>query len=301
MANPGTILVTGASSGIGRDAALHLNAEGYTVIGTVRTPGDAESLCDDAARQGAMHAIHCDVTSDADVAHLADQVRIIAGDTGLTAMFSNAGVANMSGDVTAEGCPVHTLARLMEINYLGSVRVIQAHLPLLRASTGTLVINSALMARTVMPYNGGYAASKAALEAWADQLRREIRPHGVRVVCIRAAAIATPLETKQNAASVPADGPYPEQHAFVEGGLTLMRRSAAKTTVQPRRVSELVQTVIERRRPPLKPIVGGMARPIWLLGGLPERIQDAVIAQMITRMVRAGDSPPATDRTIVTP
>ena len=283
-----TVLVTGASSGIGRDAALHLNEQGYRVIGTVRKPADADALTQAAAHPEALHAVHCDVTSDDDVAALARQVREIVGTDGLTAMFSNAGVANMSGPVTAEDCPVTTLERLMVINYLGSVRVIQAHLPLLRESQGTLVINSALMARTVLPYNGGYAPSKAALEAWADQLRREIRPYGVRVVCIRAAAIATPLEAKQDASSVPDDGAYPEQRAFVEGGLTLMRRESAKAKVQPRRFSELVQKVIEKKRPPLKPIVGGMARPIWLVGGLPQRMQDAMIARLVRRMTKAG-------------
>lgn len=283
-----TVLVTGASSGIGRDVALYLNDQGYRVIGTVRKPADADALTQAAAHPEALHAVHCDVTSDDDVAALARQVREIVGTDGLTAMFSNAGVANMSGPVTAEDCPVTTLERLMVINYLGSVRVIQAHLPLLRESQGTLVINSALMARTVLPYNGGYAPSKAALEAWADQLRREIRPYGVRVVCIRAAAIATPLEAKQDASSVPDDGAYPEQRAFVEGGLTLMRRESAKAKVQPRRFSELVQKVIEKKRPPLKPIVGGMARPIWLVGGLPQRMQDAMIARLVRRMTKAG-------------
>ena len=283
-----TVLITGASSGIGRDAAMHLNAEGYVVIGTVRRPADGDALISDAAHPDRMHAVQCDVTSNADVAALAERVQTLVGEEGLHAMFSNAGVANMSGPVSAEDCPVETLERLISINYLGSVRVIQAHLPLLRASHGTLVINSALMARTVLPYNGGYAPSKAALEAWADQLRREIRPYGVRVVCIRAAAIATPLEAKQDASTVPDGGAYPEQRAFIEGGLTLMRRESAKAHVQPRRFSELVQKVIERRRPPLKPIVGGMARPIWLVGGMPERMQDAVIARLVRRMTKAG-------------
>ncbi len=288
MPNPRTIVVTGASSGIGRDAALHLNAAGYRVVATVRREEDAVALTDEAAAPAALIPVQCDVTSDDDVAYLAQRLGELVGDAGLFAMFSNAGVANMSGDVTAEGCPLPTLARLMEVNYLGSVRVIQALLPLLRSAKGTLVINSALMTRTVLPYNGGYAPSKAALEAWADQLRREVRPHGVRVVCIRAAAIATPLEAKQDASSVPADGPYPEQHAFIQGGLVLMRKKALEAALQPRRVSELVQHTIENPRPRLKPIVGGNARPIWLIGGLPLRLQDAMMARVTRRMTRAG-------------
>lgn len=287
MTDPRTVLITGASSGIGRQTALHLNAAGYRVVGTVRHEADGQALRAGAANPDLLIPVLCDVTSDADVAALAARVGEIT-EGALDAMFSNAGVANMTGDVTAEGCPVSTLGRMMEVNYLGAVRAIQAHLPLLRAARGTLVINSALMARTVMPFNGGYAASKAALEAWADQLRREIRPHGVRVSCIRAAAIATPLEAKQDSSSVPADGPYPEQHDFVEGGLVMMREESGKAKVQPERVAELVQKVIEKRRPPLKPIVGGMARPIWLIGGLPLRLQDAAMQKVVRRMVRAA-------------
>ncbi len=287
MPAPRTILITGASSGIGRETALHLNAQGYRVIATVRRDADGDALREAAGHPDRMIPVRCDVTSDAEVSDLAAGVARITGGR-LDAMFSNAGIANGTGDVTAEGCPVATLERLVAVNYLGSVRVIQALLPQLRAARGTLVINSALMTHTVLPYNGGYAPSKAALEAWADQLRREIRPHGVRVVCIRAAAIATPLEAKQDSAGVPSDGPYPDQHAFVEGGLVLMRRAAGNAAVQPARVAELVETVIGPGRAPLKPIVGGNARPIWAIGVLPLRMQDALLARVVRRMVRAA-------------
>ncbi|MGA0068188.1 MAG: hypothetical protein ACO3PB_01825 [Miltoncostaeaceae bacterium] len=68
----------------------------------------------------------------------------------------------------------------------------------------------------------------------------------------------------------------------------MMRRDAHKAPLQPERVAELVQRVVEKRRPPAKPIVGGMSRPIWLLGGLPTRLQDAAMARVTRRMTRAG-------------
>ncbi len=145
MGTSRTALITGASSGIGRATALHLNDAGYRVIGTVRHQEDGAALVAGAAQPDMLIPVRCDVTNEHDVQAQAARVGEITGGV-LDAMFSNAGIANMRGDVTAEGCPVATLDRMMQVNYLGAVRAIQAHLPMLRAARGTLVMNSALMA-----------------------------------------------------------------------------------------------------------------------------------------------------------
>lgn len=273
----GSVLITGASSGIGEDAALYLNELGYTVFAGVRRAEDGERVRSRAARPGAFHHLLLDVTDDAQVARARDEVtRLLGAGRGLTALVSNAGIAALRGDVSCEGCPIETQQQVMDVNFFGAVRVVQAFLPLVRVARGTVVVNSALMAHTVLPFNGGYAASKCALEGWADSLRREVAPLGVRVALIEAAGIASELEAKQDPSSIPADTPYRAQRPLIGMSAQLMRRKAGDPRLSPRRVSELVAGAIADRRPKPRRIVGGGARPIWVLGCLPDRAQDAV-------------------------
>ena len=273
----GSVLITGASSGIGEDAALYMNELGYTVLAGVRRVEDGERVRGKASRPDAFHYVLLDVTDDAQVARARDEVaRVLGPGRGLTGLVSNAGIAVLSGDVSCEGCPIETQQRVMDVNFFGAVRVVQAFLPLVRAARGTIVFNSALMAHTVLPFNGGYAASKCALEGWADSLRREVAPLGVRVALIEAAGITSELEAKQDPASVPADTPYRAQRPLIRTSVEMMRKKAGDPRLSPRRVSELMAEAIADRRPKPRRIVGGGARPIWVLGRLPDRVQDTV-------------------------
>lgn len=273
----GSVLITGASSGIGEDAALYLNELGYTVFAGVRRTEDGERVRRKAARPDAFHHVLLDVTDDAQVAGARDEVaRLLEPERGLTALISNAGIAALSGDVSCEGCPIEIQQRVMDVNFFGAVRVVQTFLPLVRAARGTIVFNSALMAHTVLPFNGGYAASKCALEGWADSLRREVAPLGVRVALIEAAGIASELEAKQDPSRVPADTPYRAQRPLISMTAQMIRTRAGDPRLSPRRVSELMANAIADQWPKPRRIVGGGARPIWVLGCLPDRAQDAV-------------------------
>jgi NAD(P)-dependent dehydrogenase (short-subunit alcohol dehydrogenase family) len=176
----------------------------------------------------------------------------------------------------------------MDVNFFGAVRVVQAFLPLVRAARGTIVFNSALMAHTVIPFNGGYAASKCALEGWADSLRREVAPLGVRVALIEAAAVASELESKQDPAHIPADTPYHAQRPMIRTFIEMQRKRAGDPKVSPRRVSELMAAAIASPRPKPRRIVGGGARPIWVLGCLPDRAQDVVFGAGLRWLARRG-------------
>jgi NAD(P)-dependent dehydrogenase (short-subunit alcohol dehydrogenase family) len=205
---------------------------------------------------------------------------------GLTALVSNAGIAALSGDVSCEGCPIEVQQRVMDVNFFGAVRVVQAFLPLVRAARGTVVVNSALMAHTRLPFNGGYAASKCALEGWMDSLRREVAPLGVRVALIEAAGITSDLEAKQDPSSVPADTPYRAQRPLIRMSAQMMRKKAGDPRLSPRRVSELMAAAVADSRPKPRRIVGGGARPIWVLGCLPDRAQDAVFRAGLWALAR---------------
>ena len=151
-------------------------------------------------------------------------------------------------------------------------------------------MNSALMARTVLPFNAGYAEAKAALEAYAVTLRREVRPHGVSVTILRAAAIDSALEAKQDPDAVPGDTPYRAQRPFMASFLAMQARRSGSHATSPQRMADAVERALTARRPPRYLTVGGGARPIWLLGALPEGVQDAVLGAGVAALARRGAS-----------
>jgi NAD(P)-dependent dehydrogenase (short-subunit alcohol dehydrogenase family) len=281
-----TVVVTGASSGIGRTTALHLNLLGYRTVAGVRKEADGEALRDDAGLPDLLHPVTLDVTDDWQVSAAAAAVEDLVGARGLDAFFSNAGIAAFSGDTSCEGCPVETQERVMAVNHFGAVRVTQALLPLLRRARGRIVVNTALMARIALPYNAGYAASKSALEAWMDTLRREVRPHGVRVVMVEAAAIASSLAGHQDLDAVPSNGPYGVQHQFLADSFARMDAHADDPACSPERFAEVVTRAIQSPHPRTRYVVGGGSRPIEAASHLPTVVQDRVLETMVRRAAR---------------
>jgi NAD(P)-dependent dehydrogenase (short-subunit alcohol dehydrogenase family) len=281
-----SVVITGASSGIGKDAALHFNQLGYTVFAGVRKLSDGEQVKATADHPDRFYPVQLDVVSADQINAARAIVTEQVGVDGLTALVSNAGIATMSGAASCEQCPIETQQRVMDVNFFGAVRVVQAFLPLLRASRGTIIFNTALMARTVIPFNGGYAASKCALEGWADSLRREVEPLGVKVAMIEAGYIASELEHKQHAPTTDHEQIYP-----LEAGIhATMTRSSAKLAnragASPRRMSEAMVTAANAEHPRPRRIVGVGARPIWAIGALPDRLQDRIFAAGLPRLTR---------------
>ena len=174
------VLVTGASSGIGAATVKRLAAAGHEVIAGVRKPEDGERL--------GVRWVRIDVTDADSIAAAATEV----GDR-LDGLVNNAGVA-----VTAplELIPIGELRRQLEINVIGQVAVTQAFLPALRNTRGRIVNMSSIGGRVALPLAGPYGASKFALEAISDTLRRELGPHGVRVAVIEPGAVLTPIWDK---------------------------------------------------------------------------------------------------------
>jgi NAD(P)-dependent dehydrogenase (short-subunit alcohol dehydrogenase family) len=283
-----SVVITGASSGIGRDAAIHFNELDYTVFAGVRRPDDGEQVKAAAPHPERFHPIKLDVTDPDQVDAAEATVSEHVGADGLTALISNAGIAAMSGAASCEQCPIETQQRIMDVNFFGAVRVVQAFLPLLRASHGTVVFNTALMARTVIPFNGGYAASKCALEGWADSLRREVGPLGVRVAMIEAGYIASELESKQDTTSADHDQIYPLEAAVQTAMATSSAKVKDRASASPRRMSEAMAAAVAAENPRPRRIVGVGARPIWAIGALPDRLQDRLFEAGLTRLARRG-------------
>jgi NAD(P)-dependent dehydrogenase (short-subunit alcohol dehydrogenase family) len=283
-----SVVITGASSGIGKDAAVHFSELGYTVFAGVRKLSDGEQVKAAAARPDRLHPMQLDVTNPDQVEAARAMVTEQVEAAGLTALVSNAGIGAMSGATSCEVCPIETQQMVMDVNFFGAVRVVQAFLPLLRASRGTVIFNTALMARTVIPFNGGYAASKCALEGWADSLRREVQPLGVKVAMIEAGYIASDLEAKQHATTTDHEQIYPLEAGIHAAMTDSSAKLANRASASPRRVSEAMAAAASAKNPKPRRIVGMGARPIWAIGALPDRLQDRIFRAGLPRLARHG-------------
>ena len=191
------VVITGASTGIGEACVRLLVERDFLVFGSVRTAADAERL---KAQFGENYApLFFDVTDGDAVARAAVAVEDRLQGGTLAGLVNNAGMA-VAGPLLH--VPVEELRRQLEVNVIGQIRVTQAFAPLLgaRASQGEppgrIVNMSSVAGRMVGPLMGPYSASKFALEAMSDALRRELAVYGIAVVVIEPGMIATPIWDK---------------------------------------------------------------------------------------------------------
>ncbi len=191
-----SVLITGASTGIGAACAVGLAADGFRVFAGVRAAEDEQRLRAEAA--GTIVPVMIDVTDQRSIHAAVETVTEAVGDEGLAGLVNNAGVV-VSGPL--EVVPLDELRRQLEVNVVGQVAVIQAFLPLLRAARGRIVNMSSANGALSSPYLGPYSASKHALEAITDALRLELRQWGIYVSSVAPGPIATPIWEKAQAAA----------------------------------------------------------------------------------------------------
>jgi NAD(P)-dependent dehydrogenase (short-subunit alcohol dehydrogenase family) len=269
-----TVLLSGASSGIGRATAERMGRAGWRILAGARREEDLAALAELPGTQ----PLRLDVTSDGDVAAVAGAI----GER-LDALVNNAGIA-VTGPV--EGLPLSAWRDQLEVNLLGQVRLTQAVIPALVAARGRVVNMSSIGGRMALPLFGPYAASKYALEAMGDALRRELRPHGVQVVAIEPGAIATPIwakgiaEAERHLAEL---GEAPRRR--YEGLIAAVRRQAERAAVEglhPDEVAAVVETALTARRPRTRYVVGREARVQAVLARvLPDRAMDALVGRAL--------------------
>jgi NAD(P)-dependent dehydrogenase (short-subunit alcohol dehydrogenase family) len=182
-----SVLISGASRGIGRATSLRLARAGWTVYAGVRSDADGEALA--AAATGLdLHPLPLDVTNGAQIAALDEALP-----ERLDAVVNNAGIV-VSGPL--ETLSAADLREQFEVNVVGAVALTNGVLPRLRSSRGRIVFVSSLSGLISTPMTGAYNASKFALEAIADAWRLELRRWGVRVVLVEPAMTDTDLWRK---------------------------------------------------------------------------------------------------------
>ena len=271
------VVITGASSGIGQACALHLDSLGWRVFAGVRKQSDADTLQAKASAQ--LTPVFIDVTKTDTIAAAAETVTGVINDDGLGGLVNNAGIA-IGGPL--EFLPVENLRRQLEINVIGQVAVTQAFLPLLRTARGRVVNMSSISGRIAMPFFGPYSASKFALEALSDSLRRELYPWGIDVICIEPGAIDTPIWGKGLSAGEEVAAGLPDEAKQLYGPtLDNLRETVLNTAgkgISPQEVAKAVTHALSARRPKTRYVIGKDAKLAALvIKMLPDRWRDRLI------------------------
>jgi NAD(P)-dependent dehydrogenase (short-subunit alcohol dehydrogenase family) len=267
-----TVLITGASRGIGRATTMWLAGRGWHVYAGVRSPEDGAAL--GAPASGQITPVQLDITDDEQVAALVN----VLPDT-LNAVVNNAGVV-VAGPV--EAVPVAELRRQLEINVVGQAAVTQAVLPRLRFSRGRLVFVSSVSGLIATPMFGPYSASKFALEAMVDALRMELAPWGIRVALVEPAQTDTDLwrhaEQDLDEAAAGLTPAHRELYAKHIAGFrkTIPRSMSAASPADG--VAATIEKALTASRPRARYVVGAGARAQAILGrAMPTLIRDVVL------------------------
>lgn len=249
MAVSQVVLVTGASSGIGRATAEILQARGHRVVGTSRrgNPGEAP-----------WNWTLLDVTDDASVA--ACVAGVLASEGRIDAVVNNAGLV-MSGAV--EDTSIAEARRSLETNLLGAMRLANAVLPGMRArGSGTIVNMGSLAGRVGMPFQGIYSASKFALEGLTEALAQEVAGFGITVALVAPGDTATPVVDNRvrTVASQDPASPYAAACARIIGMYEKDERAGAPAAG----VAALVADVVEGRRRGPRYVVGPFGQRVMV-------------------------------------
>ena len=246
--NPGVALVTGASSGIGLATAKALQKAGYRVFGTSRRAV--------AETTDGVTMLACDVTDDASVAKLIEEVLAKAGRIDL--LVNNAGKGLFGG---AEESSMAQAKALFDVNVFGVFRVTNAVLPAMRRQgTGRIVNLSSVQGFIPAPYFAIYAATKHAVEGYSESLDHELRPLGIRVGLVEPAYTRTSFE--DNLAR-------PDQlldiYDIARAGMKVAVRKAMEKGDTPETVARTVLAAATDPAPKRRYAAGKVARQVSLL------------------------------------
>jgi NAD(P)-dependent dehydrogenase (short-subunit alcohol dehydrogenase family) len=280
------VLVTGASTGIGRASALRLAGAGWTVLAGVRdaTAGDGlieESRSSQSAGGGEVIALTLDVTEPAQIAAAAAAVSELHGEGSgpgrLDGLVNNAGIG-VGGPL--ELIDLDDLRRQLEVNVVGQVAVTQALLPALRRARGRIVLVSSVGGRVALPFSAPYGASKHAIEAIGDALRGELHSSGIKVSLIEPGSVRTPIWGKSRAEverlQIPPE--LAEVYGHVAPAFAKVLSDTERRGVAPEHVAGVIERALTAARPRNRYLIGRDAQAMVLARALlPGPLFDRVV------------------------
>lgn len=279
-----TVLVTGASSGIGLATARLLAERGYQVLAGVRCDRGRQTLLD--LKHVNLVPVSLDVTCADQVDRVIEEIRQISPE-GLHALVNNAGIGPPAA---VELSDIDEVRRVLEVNTVAPLRMIQRCLPLLRVGRGRIVNISSMNGYVALPMIGAYSASKFALEALCNSLRVELRPWKIPVSLVRPGQVGTPIFDKarsalsERAECIPAELQYGYKKLYTRAAK--FNERGAKAATRPEAVARVVLKALRARWPRPYYLVGADARGLrFAQSVMPTRWFDRLVASI------AGASP----------
>jgi NAD(P)-dependent dehydrogenase (short-subunit alcohol dehydrogenase family) len=278
-----SVVITGASTGIGEACALSLDRRGWQVFAAVRREEDGRRLQARASER--LRPVLLDVTDGPGIAAAVREVASAVGPGGVQGLVNNAGIA-VGGPL--EFISLEQFRWQFEVNVFGLLQVTQLFLPLIRTGHGRIVNIGSIAGRVASPMVGPYCASKHAVEALTDALRLELAPWELHVSVVEPGVVATPIwdkgvrEMDAELARMPAQGL--ERYDLLIRAFRRLLGGASQRGVMPDAVARRVEHALTSRRPRHRYLVGTDAR-LRLMAQtiLPRRWVDALIQRVLRR------------------
>ena len=279
-----TVVITGASSGLGKECAQYLDQLGFRVFAGVRKSADSEALA--AASSGRLRPLLLDVTREDSIRDAVEVVSKDVRDRGLWGLVNNAGICVSA---PLECVSPAQLREQLETNLVGHLAMTRAFLPLSRKARGRIVNVSSGLGRIASPYLGAYAASQFAKEGLSDALRRELRPFGVTVAVVQPGAIKTPIwgKVSQLGHNTLDESPEDVAQLYRESFLKFLDRNdrrARSSATRPESFSKAVAHALTAGRPKTRYRVG---RDSQVTSVLARVLPDAVLDTAFGAVMRA--------------
>ncbi len=274
MNNKKVILITGASSGMGKETALQLIKEGHIVYGAARRVEKMQDLV-----KAGGYALELDVIDEKQLESAVNQ--IITKQGKIDVLINNAGYATYG---SVEETPIADARRQFDVNIFGLARLTQLVIPYMRKQKSGKIINiSSMGGKIYFPLGAWYHATKHALEGWSDSLRLELKPFNIDVIIIEPGAIATEFGDVMTEPMLKrsGNGPY--------SAVAQLMAKAVKDSYEqknasspPSLIANIISKAIQSSRPKTRYRAGKLAKPlVWMRTYLGDRIFDRVVMSQI--------------------
>lgn len=271
--NKKVILITGASSGMGKETAKSLIQSGHTVYTVARRIDQMQDL-----KSMGGHPMQMDVTKEADIKNVVDT--IIQKEGRIDVLWNNAGYG-LYGSV--EDVPVEEARKQFEVNLFGLASLTQKVVPYMRKEkSGTIINTSSMGGKMYTPMGAWYHATKHALEGWSDCLRLELKPFNIHVVVLEPGIIMTEFGDVM----LESIGKFSSKGAYA----TLTNKLVAATKnmydkgqgSKPALIAQTVTRIIQAHKPKTRYRVGLWAKPmVWMRVYLGDRLFDKIIMSQV--------------------